>query len=56
MPVDLIKLKDANVRRWNAAKLTRGSEFVPVAKRLVARNHGIGESRTRPAFRGASSP
>lgn len=33
---DLVKLKDANVRRWNAAKLTRGPEFLPVAKRLVA--------------------
>ena len=36
MPVDLGKLKDANIRRWNAAKLTRGPEFLPVAKRLVA--------------------
>jgi lysozyme family protein len=36
MPVDLIKLKGANVRRWKAAKLTRGPEFLPVAKRLVA--------------------
>ena len=36
MPVDLVKLKDANVRRWNAAKLTRGPEFLPVTKRLVA--------------------
>lgn len=36
MAVDLIKLKDANLRRWNAAKLTRGPEFIPVAKRLVA--------------------
>jgi lysozyme family protein len=34
--VDLIKLKDANVRRWNAAELTRGPEFLPVARRLVA--------------------
>ena len=34
--VDLAKLKDANIRRWNAAKLTRGPEFIPVAKRLVA--------------------
>ncbi len=34
--VDLAKLKDANIRRWNAAKLTRGPEFLPVAKRLVA--------------------
>lgn len=33
---DLVKLKDANVRRWKAAKLTRGPEFIPVAKRLVA--------------------
>lgn len=33
---DLVKLKDANVRRWAAAKLTRGPEFLPVAKRLVA--------------------
>lgn len=36
MPVDLAKLKDANIRRWNAAQLTRGPEFMPVAKRLVA--------------------
>jgi lysozyme family protein len=36
MAVDLAKLKEANVRRWNAAKLTRGPEFTPVAKRLVA--------------------
>jgi lysozyme family protein len=36
MAVDLNKLKDANIRRWKAAKLTRGPEFVPVAKRLVA--------------------
>jgi len=34
--VDLVRLKDANVRRWKAAKLTRGPEFLPVAKRLVA--------------------
>lgn len=34
--VDLVKLKDANVTRWAAAKLTRGPEFLPVAKRLVA--------------------
>jgi len=33
---DLVKLKDANIRRWKAAKLTRGPEFIPVAKRLVA--------------------
>lgn len=32
---DLVALKAANVRRWNAAKLTRGPEFLPVAKRLV---------------------
>jgi lysozyme family protein len=36
MAVDLAKMKEANVRRWNAAKLTRGPEFTPVAKRLVA--------------------
>lgn len=36
MAVDLAKLKEANIRRWNAAKLTRGPEFLPVAKRLVA--------------------
>lgn len=36
MAVDLAKLKEANVRRWAAAKLTRGPEFTPVAKRLVA--------------------
>ena len=33
---DLVALKAANVRRWSAAKLTRGPEFIPVAKRLVA--------------------
>ena len=33
---DLVKLKADNVRRWSAAKLTRGPEFLPVAKRLVA--------------------
>lgn len=33
---DLVRLKDANVRRWKAANLTRGPEFLPVAKRLVA--------------------
>jgi lysozyme family protein len=36
MPVDLAKLKAANVRRWDIAQLTRGPEFTPVAKRLVA--------------------
>jgi lysozyme family protein len=36
MAVDLIKLKSENVQRWSAAKLTRGPEFTPVAKRLVA--------------------
>ncbi len=36
MAVDLAKLKDANIRRWKAAKLTRGPEFLPVARRLVA--------------------
>jgi lysozyme family protein len=34
--IDLVRLKDANRRRWAAAKLTRGPEFIPVAKRLVA--------------------
>lgn len=34
--VDLIALKAANEKRWANAKLTRGPEFVPVAKRLVA--------------------
>lgn len=36
MAIDLAKLKDANIRRWKAAKLTRGPEFLPVARRLVA--------------------
>ncbi len=36
MAVDLAKLKQANIRRWEAAKLTRGPDFLPVAKRLVA--------------------
>ena len=34
--VDTAPLKVANVARWGKAKLTRGPEFVPVAKRLVA--------------------
>ncbi len=34
--VDTAPLRAANVRRWAQAKLTRGPEFVPVAKRLVA--------------------
>jgi len=34
--VDLVALKAANERRLANAKLTRGPEFVPVAKRLVA--------------------
>jgi lysozyme family protein len=34
--VDLVALKAANERRWANAKLTRGPEFIPVAKRLVA--------------------
>ena len=33
---DLMTLKQANAERWSKAKLTRGPEFVPVAKRLVA--------------------
>lgn len=33
---DLVKLKGANERRWSAAQLTRGPEFLPVAKRLAA--------------------
>jgi len=33
---DLNALKAANAKRWAVAKLTRGPEFVPVAKRLVA--------------------
>jgi lysozyme family protein len=34
--VDLVALQAANEKRWAVAKLTRGPEFVPVAKRLVA--------------------
>lgn len=34
--VDTSALKQANARRWANAKLTRGPEFTPVAKRLVA--------------------
>ncbi|WP_197521074.1 peptidoglycan-binding protein [Bradyrhizobium icense] len=34
--VDTNALKAANAKRWANAKLTRGPEFVPVAKRLVA--------------------
>ena len=33
---DLVKLKLDNERRWANAQLTRGPEFIPVAKRLVA--------------------
>lgn len=33
---DLVALKAANAKRWAVAKLTRGPEFLPVAKRLVA--------------------
>jgi lysozyme family protein len=33
---DLTALKAANANRWDRAKLTRGPEFIPVAKRLVA--------------------
>lgn len=33
---DLVALKVANAKRWQNAKLTRGPEFTPVAKRLFA--------------------
>lgn len=33
---NLAALTTANSKRFNAAKLTRGSEFIPVAKRLAA--------------------
>lgn len=33
---DIAALKQRNAERWKAAKLTRGPEFIPVAKRLVA--------------------
>lgn len=33
---DLVALKKRNAQRWAKAKLTRGPEFIPVAKRLVA--------------------
>lgn len=33
---NLAALKQANAKRWSNAKLTRGPEFVPVAKRLAA--------------------
>lgn len=36
MTVDLSALKQLNAARWARAKLTRGAEFKPVAKRLVA--------------------
>lgn len=32
---DLVALRAANEKRWADAKLTRGPEFIPVAKRLV---------------------
>ena len=34
--VDLTKLKAENTKRWSQAKLTRSSQFNPVAARLVA--------------------
>lgn len=34
--VDLVQLAKNNAARWAIAKLTRGPEFIPVAKRLVA--------------------
>jgi lysozyme family protein len=36
MATNLNSLTTANSKRWNAAKLTRGPEFIPVAKRLAA--------------------
>jgi lysozyme family protein len=36
MSVDLGSLKARNRVRWSVAKITRGPEFAPVAKRLVA--------------------
>lgn len=33
---NLSAITSANSKRWNTAKLTRGPEFVPVAKRLAA--------------------
>lgn len=33
---DLVALRAANANRWAKAKLTRGPEFAPVAKRLLA--------------------
>lgn len=36
MPISLETLKKTNAERWANAKLTRASEFTPVAKRLVA--------------------
>ena len=36
MSADIAALQIANTARWSKAKLTRGPEFAPVAKRLVA--------------------
>ena len=36
MMTDISALKTANAKRWGNARLTRGPEFLPVAKRLVA--------------------
>ena len=33
---NLLAITSANSKRWNIARLTRGPEFVPVAKRLAA--------------------
>lgn len=33
---DLAALRERNAGRWTAAKLTRGPEFIPAARRLVA--------------------
>ena len=51
----LATLTAANSKRWNAAKLTRGPEFVPVAKRLAApaakeRYQKISEAAAVPWF------
>jgi lysozyme family protein len=50
---DLTALKAANAKRWQNAKLTRGPEFIPVAKRLFAtkgRYQAVSEKTGVPWF------
>jgi lysozyme family protein len=50
---DLAVLTQRNAARWKAAKLTRGPEFAPVAKRLIAakaRYQGVADRTGVPWF------